>query len=129
MPDQSYSTKIYEAQGGDRHVVASGGYILRSVAAVAAAGSAQGDAASVVCEINVISASDGTKGVILPTAEVGMQITIKNNVNAILKVYPATGGAINAISANGAISMAALSSATFVASSTTQWYTVPLVPS
>jgi hypothetical protein len=129
MPDATYNTKIYEAQGGDRLVVVSTGYILRSVASVAAAGTVQGDAAAITCEVNAVTASDGTKGVVLPTAEVGMQITVKNTVAAVLKVYPASGGTINALSANAAISMAASTSATFVATSTTQWYTVPLVPS
>lgn len=107
------------------------GYLDRGTvnSSVAATGSAQGDAAQVYEGVTVVTASDGTKGVILPTAVAGMRVTLKNSVAAILKVYPATGGAINALSANAAISLAASVPATFVATSATQWYTLPLLPS
>jgi hypothetical protein len=49
--------------------------------------------------------------------------------NAILKVYPDTGDAINALAANAALSMAAKTSAVFVAFDATTWYTIPLLPS
>ena len=39
------------------------------------------------------------------------------------------GATINVIGSNGPISMAAYSSADFTADSTTQWYTIPLLPS
>lgn len=96
---------------------------------VAAAGSAQGDATAIASDNVVVTAGDGTKGVVLPTAVPGQKIFLKNNAAAVLKVYPATGGAINALSANAAISMASLTSAVFFADSTTQWFTIPLLPS
>jgi hypothetical protein len=105
------------------------GAIRLPVAAVAAAGSTQGDAAALAEGINVVSAADGTKGVILPTAVAGMVIIVKNTAAGALKIYPATGGAINAVAANGAYSITNLTSSLFVASSTTQWYSVPLVAS
>lgn len=101
-----------------------------AVAAVAAAGSAQGDAAALIEGINVVSAADGTKGVILPTAVAGMIVIVKGTAAAVLKIYPATGAAINAVSANGAMSLASGAiPAILVATSATQWYTIPLVPS
>jgi hypothetical protein len=105
------------------------GAIRIPVAAVAAAGSTQGDAAALAEGINVVSAADGTKGVILPTAVAGMVIIVKNTAAGALKIYPATGGAINAVAANGAYSITNLTSSLLVASSTTQWYSVPLVAS
>jgi hypothetical protein len=105
------------------------GAIRLSVATVAAAGSTQGDAAALAEGINVVSAADGTKGVILPTAVAGMVIIVKNTAAGALKIYPATGGAINAVAANGAYSITNLTSSLLVASSTTQWYSVPLVAS
>jgi len=100
------------------------------VAAVAAAGSAQGDAAPLIEGMNVVTGADGTKGVRLPTAVAGMIVYVKGNTAGVLKVYPATGGAINGLSANGAISLASgLIPAIFVATSATQWVTIPLVPS
>lgn len=105
------------------------------VQVVAAAGSAQGDAVgiTVAAPVNVVhvTGADATKGAILPTAVAGMIVMVKNQdaANAILKVYPATGAAINALAANGAISMAAKTSAVFMAISATQWFTIPLLPS
>jgi cobalamin biosynthesis protein CobD/CbiB len=60
-----------------------------------------------------------------------MMIVIKNSdaANAVLKVWPATGDAINAIAANSALSMAAKTSALFVSLDGTTWYTTPLLPS
>jgi hypothetical protein len=105
------------------------GAIRLPVDTVAAAGSTQGDAAALAEGINVVSAADGTKGVILPTAVAGMVIIVKNTAAGALKIYPATGGAINAVAANGAYSITNLTSSLLVASSTTQWYSVPLVAS
>ncbi len=100
------------------------------VAAVTAAGSAQGDAAALVEGFNVVTGADGTKGVILPTAAAGMIVYTKGVTAAVLKVYPATGGTINALSANGAISLTTgVMPSIFIASSATQWYTIPLVAS
>jgi hypothetical protein len=107
----------------------STGAIRLPVAAVAAAGSNQGNAAALAEGINVVSAADGTKGVILPTAVAGMVIIVKNTAAGALNIYPATGGAINAVAANGAYSITNLTSSLLVASSTTQWYSVPLVAS
>lgn len=101
--------------------------------AVAAAGSVQGDATEVGASTGFVhgTGADGTKGIKLPAASAGKTIIVKNSdaANAILKVYPATGDAINALSANAAISMAAKTSAVFVALDATTWYTVPLLPS
>jgi len=105
------------------------GAIRLPVAAVAAAGSTQGDAAALAEGINVVSAADGTKGVILPTAVAGMVIIVKNTAAGALKIYPATGGAINAVAANGAYSITTRTSSLLGASSTTQWYSGPLVAS
>lgn len=61
---------------------------------VAAAGSVQGDATLVGMSLCIVTGADGTKGVILPAAEVGDSITIENNSGSTLKVYPPTGSAI-----------------------------------
>lgn len=111
--------------------LSSAGAIAMKVAAVAATGSVQGDAAAVTEGFTHATAADGTKGVVLPTAAAGKVCLIKNSdaANAILKVYPASSDAINALSANAALSMAAKTSAYFVALDATTWYTLPLLPS
>ena len=100
-------------------------------ATVAAAGSVQGDAAAIAEGFTLVSAADDTKGVILPSAVAGMVCIVKSSVsNKILKVYPNTSDAINALSANAAISLASgPTPAIFVAYDATTWYTIPLLPS
>lgn len=98
-------------------------------ATVAATGSAQGDAAAVKEGMTLVSAGDGTKGVILPAAEAGKRVEIKNGAAAILKIYPATADAINALSANAALSIAANTTVTLIAYDATTWYSFPLLPS
>lgn len=97
---------------------------------VAAAGNSQGTSAAVAEGLSLVSAADGTKGVVLPTAVAGAIVILKGTANAILKVYPASGAAINAVSADSAMSLASgLIPAIFLATSATQWYTIPLLPS
>ena len=105
-----------------------------NVEAVAAAGTAQGDATAATETGPALihgTGADGTKGIKLPAAAAGRILFVKNAdaANAVLKVYPATGDAINALSADAAISMAAKTSAVFVALDATTWYTIPLLPS
>lgn len=99
---------------------------------VAATGSTNTDAAALTTGFNLVTAADATKGVILPDSVAGTVIIVKNAdaANAVLKVYPDSGAAINALTATtGAFSMAAKTSCIFVAYSGTQWYSVPLVAS
>jgi predicted RecA/RadA family phage recombinase len=103
---------------------------LIGVQTVAAAGSTQSDAAALGTGLNIVTGADGTKGVVLPTAKAGMIVYLKGTTAGVLKVYPATGGTINALSANAAMSLASGAvPAILVASSATQWYTFPLLPS
>jgi len=103
---------------------------LLAVTAVTAAGSVIGDAAQLSQGLNVVTGADGTKGVILPTAVPGMQVIVKGVTAGVLKVWPKTGATINALSASAAMSLASgATPAIFVASTATQWYTIPLLPS
>jgi len=103
---------------------------LLGVAAITAAGSTIADAAQLSQGLNVVTGADGTKGVILPVAVPGMQVIVKGVTAGVLKVYPKTSSTINALSASAAISLASGAiPVTFVASTATQWYTLPLVAS
>jgi hypothetical protein len=108
----------------------NGGIQMKS-SAVTASGSSAADAAALKPGLNVVAGADDSVGVILPTAPgAGTVVVVKTTVSGkALKVYPDTSATINAISSHGAISMASLTSAIFIASSPTQWYTVPLLPS
>jgi predicted RecA/RadA family phage recombinase len=105
------------------------GHVRVPTSTVAATGSVQGDAAQLQEGFNLVTAADGTKGVILPAAVAGMVVQVKNNTNAVLKVYPAASDTVNALSANAAISVAAFTNAVFTAYDATAWYTNPLLPS
>lgn len=97
---------------------------------VAAAGSGQSDAAALSEGLSVVTGANGTVGVKLPTAVAGAIVLIKGTTSGVLKVYPASGGTINALSQDAAMSLASgVIPAIFVAISATQWYTFPLVPS
>lgn len=98
-------------------------------ATVAATGSVITNAAAITADFTLVSAGDATTGVILPVATAARQLMVKNNANAVLKVYPQVNSTINALSANSSISMAAFTCAIFKAYNTTAWYTLPLLPS
>ncbi|WP_063607925.1 DUF2190 family protein [Zavarzinella formosa] len=130
---------IADAASGDSYVIvrllgqkSSFGTMPRiQTATVAAAGSVQGDAAAVAEGFTLVTGADATKGVLLPTAAAGKQVIIKNAdvANAILKIWPATGDAVNAVAVNSAFSIAAKTSVLLVAYDATTWYSVPLLPS
>jgi len=98
-----------------------------AVGTVAAAGDSQANGGAIIGDFCVVTGADGTKGVVLPAGAIGKRVVIKNNANAVLKVYPASGGKINAIAQDGAISMAAYTAAEFLAQTATQWFTLPLL--
>ena len=122
-------TKYEEVAVSGPFNLSAAGNIAVDSATVAATGSTQADAAALADGFSLVSAGDGTKGVKLPTAAAGGLCIVKNGANAVLKVWPNTSDAINALSANAALSMAAYTSAVFTAYDATTWYTVPLVPS
>lgn len=97
--------------------------LILEAATVAAAGSAQGDATALSGAILYYeTAADGTKGVKLPTPSAGQIVLVYTTVAANgLKVYPASGGAINGGSADAAITMEGKTLAIFIATSATNW--------
>jgi hypothetical protein len=109
-------------------VTASSSLVIKS-ATVAAAGTNQGTAAAVAAGFTLVSGADGTKGVVLPAASAGLVVIIKNSAAAALKIYPATGDAINALAANASYDITNLTSTLLVAYDATTWYSVPLVAS
>ena len=108
---------------GKAAVYDAGGRVVRNVANPAAAGVNQGDATALTTDLNVVTGADGAKGVVLPTAAAGMSIAVINTANAVLLVYPATGGQINALGANASFSQGAYEACIFVCTAALQWYT------
>lgn len=94
-------------------------------ASPAATGSAQTDAATVSASNNVVTAADGTKGVIL-SGNIGDSILIFNNSGSTLKVYPDTSSAIcvpgtGLGSANAAYSHTTYAVCFYTKITSTQW--------
>lgn len=115
--------------GGTLYNVSLTGDVKIPSATVAATGTNQATAAAIASGFTLVSAGDGTKGVKLPAAAAGLVAIVKNGENAVLKLYPDTDDAINGLSANASLNMAANTSAVLVAYNATTWYTVPLLPS
>ena len=103
---------------------------LMAVSSITAAGSLISDAVQLTSGLNLVTGADGTKGVILPVAVPGAVVIIKGLTAGVLKVYPKASSTINGLSASGALSVTTgLMPLTFIASSATQWYSLPLVAS
>jgi hypothetical protein len=103
-----------------------------TLATVAATGTNAATAAPITTGTTNVTGADGTKGVILPAGATGAFSSwalVLDNAAAVLKVYPPTGGTINGLSANAALSVAANCPALFFSISATAWFTLPLLPS
>ena len=101
------------------------GYTFASVGTgISAAGTVQGNATVIAKQINVVSTVASGAGVVLPAAVAGMTIYITNTTANSLLVYPASGGAINSLATNAALTQAANSTIHYIAPTTTQWYSV-----
>lgn len=92
---------------------------------LAAAGTNQGTAAAITSSIVTVTGASGSNGVILPSAMPGDEVTVYSSAatNALL-VYPPSGAAINAASANAAYSQTAQTAHKFKCFSSTQWLVV-----
>lgn len=110
---------------------AGGSLNVRRNAPLAAAGSTVTDAAQLLAGFTTVTGANGTVGVKLPATPVaGTIVWIKGTTAGVLKVWPDPAATINAISSNGALSLTTgAMPAIFIADSTTQWYSFPLVAS
>jgi len=81
-----------------------------------ATGSTQGTALNLSADVNVVTTTAASTGVLLPSnPSPGDEIVVANLGANALNVYPNTGGAIQALAANTAFSLAAGKTAKFVA--------------
>lgn len=124
----SSATSVSATSVSASDITTTGGLYLKT-ATVAATGSTQADAASISDGLTLVTAADATKGVKLPAAIAGRTVIIKNGANAVLKVWPATGDGINAITVDSNYVLAANTSSLLIAYDATTWYSVPLLAS
>jgi hypothetical protein len=67
---------------------------------------------------------------IIPTATVAATGSTEADAAAVLKIYPATGDGINALTVTtGSLDIAANTAAMLIAYNATTWYSLPLLPS
>ena len=95
------------------NLIANAGFVL-GLQTVVAAGSDQAGAGAITAQggaVVLCSTADNTKGIRLPvlsSVSVGEVYIIMNNLsNKTLEVYPGSGDAINPVSDNGAVTIAA----------------------
>ncbi len=94
--------------------------------AITAAGSSQVTATAVGVSMSIIASADGTKGVRLPSCEVGDEVWLFNNSGSTCPVYPDTGAAIAVAgtglgSANAAFSQLTYKTTIYKRVTSTQW--------
>lgn len=97
---------------------------------VAGAGTVIGDAAPVLTGFTVITGANGTVGWILPVTTGGDVVILKGTTAGVAKLWPQSGGQINAVGTSTAMSLASgVIPVILISISATQWYTIPLLPS
>lgn len=90
---------------------------------VAAAGANQATAGVLVEGVNLVTASDNAKGVVLPACVNGKTVVVINMVtDKTLKIYPPTAKQVNLAGANNAITVAANTISTFYSEGANAWY-------
>lgn len=108
--------------------------LMASAKIAANATGTQASGTAVTAALTSVTSAASGYSVTLPVSAPGMAIEILlETASNTVKVFPNAGGttteAINALGANNAITMAALSSCTFICTLAGQWFTSPRVPS
>lgn len=94
---------------------------------ISAAGTTQGTGTVLTTDYNVVTTVGTGQGVVLPTALPGRTVTVVNRGANALLVYPAFSAAIDALSANTAVSVPVNQIFTVEGVTSTQWYTTDAV--
>jgi hypothetical protein len=104
----------------------TGTLTLSASGAVSATGTTQGTGAVLTSMLNVVTSvtASSAEAVVLPSAAIGVAVTVVNTTATALKVFPASGDVINGGSANASITLAPYATYQFVAKDTTNWYTM-----
>lgn len=101
----------------------TGAALVGSVGAgIAAAGTSQATATVLKAQDNAITSCALGAGVELPAAVIGEQVRVLNRGSTACRIYPPSGGQIEAAGVNAATTLAAGADATFEAFTATQWY-------
>jgi hypothetical protein len=105
-------------------------YAAASVGTVAATGNSQGTAAALSKAVTYVTASDGTKAVVLPSAAAGLVYEVYNTVASNnLVVYPGSSDDINDGTTNASVLITGKTAVRFVAVDATTWFTIGVLGS
>lgn len=126
------SVKDYELANGAATVNVK--FSTANIAANATGTQASGTLVPGAAANVTVSSAGAAQSITLPPAVPGLEIDIVCvTATNTVAVFPSAGGTgsekINALSANAGLTMAALSSATFICTVAGQWFTSPRVPS
>jgi hypothetical protein len=102
------------------------GMLYSTNAAVVAQGSTQGTATLLTKSYNVVtSVANSTVGVVLPLNPTpGLISVVVNAGPTLLHVYPNVGAIIDDLTTNTAVTLASSATSTYIAASSTQWYSL-----
>jgi hypothetical protein len=99
-------------------------YGSKSIQIVKAAGATQGNATSINSNLGLVvkvTVTASTEGIKLPVASTGFSLEVYADPSVGVKVYPATGGIINAAATNAAFTLVKAKGAIFTAFDKTHW--------
>lgn len=97
-------------------------FTITNAADLAATGTNQATGAAITANVVNVTAADGTKAVVLPTAALGKVVFVYNSVATNgLPVFPASGAAINGGTGDAAVTIEGKTLAIFVGTSATNW--------
>tara|TARA_X000000368_G_C22968448_1_gene684297 strand:+ start:13 stop:543 length:531 start_codon:yes stop_codon:yes gene_type:complete len=94
---------------------------LSTSATTAGAGTDQAGATALTKSYNIITSGSANSGVKLPDCATGLEAFLLNDTSVNVKIYPATGEAIDGGSANAAVDLAPGHSLKLVGVSATKW--------
>jgi len=122
VTDETGSGALVFATSPSLTTPALSGETFSTSATVTAGTNAQGQGALTSDYSVITTASSNPSGVTLPTATAGRRIVVVNKGANAVNIYPASGAAIDALTANAAISLPVAGVMSFNAASSTQWY-------
>jgi len=122
------STPIYvDSATGNAYVLIGGvvtqiGSSMTPATGLTSTGTVQGDALSITAAVNTVTTVAAGTGVVLNTNQtLGPPQVVYNGGANVLKVYPPSGGKINQLATNAAITLSTATVATFWRATSTQW--------
>lgn len=124
MPDTNFNSVALASNLSVGGAITRTGNLTEGFQTVAAAGATQGTATAITKSVAMVTVSASSQGVKLPTAATGLSVRIHVPGTVGVKVYPASGGKIDASSTNTGVVLAAGKANLYFARNATAWVTM-----